>query len=881
MVGDACCAAFSTAPDAVKAAAAAQLAIDSEPWPDGYAVKVRMALHTGACEERDGDYFGQPVNRVARLLSAGHGGQVLLSAATQELVRDKLPEGVTLVDLGDHRLKDLIRPEHVFQATIAGLDADFPTLRSLGARPTNLPIQATPFIGREKEVAEVCELLRQSEARLVTLTGPAGTGKTRLSLQAGADLLDDFADGVFFVSLAPISDAGLVIPTMAATLHLRESGGTPLVDVIASYLQQKEMLLILDNFEHVTEAAEAVGEVSRQAPGVKMLVTSRTPLQLYGERRYAVPAMTVPDGKNLPPLDHLSHYESVALFIQRAKEVKQDFAVTNETAPALAEICARLDGLPLAIELAAARVSMLPLPAILDRLSNRLKLLTTGAKDLPARQRTLRGAIEWSYDLLSEPDQRLFGRLSIFVDGWTLDAADAVCNEEGDIDVFEGTASLVEKNLVRAVDGAQPRFSLLQTMQEFGRDQAAAELPVLRARHAEYFLTLADANYRRRREEGPQVALELAPDFHNLTSAVTYLLEVNRRPEASRVVGSMYPNFLARGAYGGAREAIEQVLPAPGSETVDDIPALTYLGRLSSVGVIVSFERAAAALEAALRLAREAGDAYQLATCLHAMSVARASYGKVDEGERCLLESLELCERFGFRSLGATVRYDLSCIAFQRGQFDESIKMRRSTAEEARGAGDYGLCLRVMSDLTGAYLYAGDALAATEAGHEALGVAAELAAANQLTHVGWPVYIEMYLGLAECFLGEFATGMNRLRTSLREHQRLNIDLGSLLSCQCIAMALAKSGALADAARIWSGCATWVAEAGLRAAQGDVLLNERELEAARTQSESDAWQRSWDEGSALTPEAVVAFALNASIEQPDRMAHVSSPRGDKG
>src|SRR5919107_568219 len=339
-VGDAFYAAFSTAAEAVEAAIDAQKSLLSEVWEETGPLKVRIAMHTGAAEERGGDYFGPTLNRVARLLSAGHGGQTLLSLPAQELVRDQLPVDAELRDLGEHRLKDLARPERVFEILAPDLPAGFPPLRTLESRPNNLPMQPTLLVGREREVGEVRERLLAPEVRLLTLTGPGGTGKTRLALQAAADLLEEFEDGVFFVALATISDPTLVVPTVAQALGVRESGDRPLTEGVRDYLKDKRLLLVLDNFEQVLEAAPMSGELL-SAPQVKVLATSRIPLGVYGEHEYTVPPLSVPDTKRLPGLEALSHYEAVRLFIERATAAKADFAVTSENAPAVAEICAR------------------------------------------------------------------------------------------------------------------------------------------------------------------------------------------------------------------------------------------------------------------------------------------------------------------------------------------------------------------------------------------------------------------------------------------------------------------------------------------------------------------------------------------------------------
>jgi class 3 adenylate cyclase len=358
-VGDAFCAAFPTVPDALEAALEIQRRLLSSEWEQTGPLRVRMALHTGAAVERDGDYFGPPVNRVARLLSAAHGGQVLLSLPAQELVRDQLPVETSPRDLGEHRLKDLFRPERVFQLSAPELPSEFPPLRTLDAYRNNLPPQPTPLIGREKEVAEDCERLARPEIRLLTLTGAGGTGKTRLGLQAAAEFTQQFDEGVFFVSLAAIRDPQLVVGAVAGTLGVKEAGDQPLLENLENYLDEKRMLLLVDNFEQVLEAAPMVSEVLSAAPYLKVLATSRIPLRLYGEHEYSVPPLALPDPERPPTVESLTHYEAVRLFVERAQAAKADFSVTNENAPAVAEICHRLDGLPLAIELAAARIKVL------------------------------------------------------------------------------------------------------------------------------------------------------------------------------------------------------------------------------------------------------------------------------------------------------------------------------------------------------------------------------------------------------------------------------------------------------------------------------------------------------------------------------------------
>src|SRR5579864_4407160 len=451
MVGDAVYAAFSVPADAVSAAVAAQRAVAAEEWGEVGPLRVRIALHTGAAQSRDDDYFGQTLNRVARVLSTGYGGQVLLSAVTFELVRDSLPAGVSVQDLGEHALKDLLRPEHIFQIIVPDLPADFPALKSLSRRLHNLPVQPTPFLGRQQEVSSVCSLLSRPEVRLVTLTGPGGMGKTRLSLQVAAELADTFTDGVFFVALAPVSDAEQVMTTIIQTLGMREALGQSPLALLKTVIEDKHLLLLLDNFEQVITAAVQVAELLASCPKLKIIVTSRVVLHVQAEREFALPPLSVPNPKHLPDLVTLSQYEAVALFIQRAQTVKLDFQVTNANAPAVAGICARLDGLPLAIELAAARAKFFAPQALLTRLEQGLAMLTGGARDLPARQQTLHNTLQWSYDLLTKEEQRLFRWLSVFVGGCTLEAAEAVCQIDGEqgMQLLEGVTSLLDKSLLQ------------------------------------------------------------------------------------------------------------------------------------------------------------------------------------------------------------------------------------------------------------------------------------------------------------------------------------------------------------------------------------------------------------------------------------------------
>ncbi len=531
--GDGFFAVFARASDAVSAAGAAQRAIASHAWPEGVVVRVRMGMHTGEPQRAAEGYVGLDVHHAARIMSAGHGGQVLLSRTTQQLVEHSLPEGMSLRDLGEHRLKDLQHPSHLFQLVIADLPADFPPLKTLDTHPHNLPIQPTPLIGREREIGAVQQLLQRENVRLLTLSGPGGSGKTRLGLQVAAELSERFADGIYFVNLAPISDPDLVIPTIAQTCELKEAGATSLLNLLKATFRDKHLLLLLDNFEQVLPAAPRLADLLTSCPHLNILVTSRAALHVQGEHEFPIPPLTLPDLTHLPPAEALSGYAAVALFVSRAQAAKPTFQLTSTNAHATAEICVRLDGLPLAIELAAARIKLLPPQALLTRLEHRLTLLTCGVQDAPVRQQTLRNTLAWSYDLLSPQEQRLFRQLSVFVGGCTLEAVEAVCNTLSDekISVLEGVASLLDKSLVQQAGREweeEPRFVLLETIREYGLEclESSGELEATRAAHAAYYLALAEQGqpYLQGAEQTRWFA-RLEQERENLRTTLSWLLE--------------------------------------------------------------------------------------------------------------------------------------------------------------------------------------------------------------------------------------------------------------------------------------------------------------------------------------------------------------------
>lgn len=483
---------FQHAGQAIAAAAGAQRALHTYAPAADRAAAVQMGLHSGEPLSTASGYIGLDVFRASRICAAAHGGQILLSQVAAEQALDDLPPGVSLRDLGDHWLKDLVQPERLFQVIAPDLRADYPRLESSSRHRSNLPSPSTSLVDRERELAAVTSLLRQEAARLVTLTGPGGTGKTRVGLSVAGALQDRFADGVFFVDLSSVLDATLMLPSVAQTFGLRDAGDQPLLDLIVEYLRDRELLLVLDNFEQVIAAAPVLADLLVECPRISLLVTSRSALRLPGEREVAIASLTVPGPVEQLPVEALARVPAVALCVERAQTARSAFQLTPENASAIVEICRRLDGLPLAIELAAAHMRIMSPAAMADRLDRRLSLLTGGARDLPPRQQTMRDAIAWSYDLLTAPEQRLFRWLSVFVGGGTLEAVEAIWGAAGDsgIDALTGLAALVDKNLLRHDQPeSKPRFVMLETVREFAAEQlaAAGETAAAHAAHLRFF----------------------------------------------------------------------------------------------------------------------------------------------------------------------------------------------------------------------------------------------------------------------------------------------------------------------------------------------------------------------------------------------------------
>jgi predicted ATPase/class 3 adenylate cyclase/Tfp pilus assembly protein PilF len=700
-IGDAFCVAFARASDAVVATVEAQQALHAEQWEVTGGIRVRMSLHTGMTEERDGDYFGPAVNRVARLLSAGHGGQVLLSLTTEVLVNSLLPPGTRLEDMGEHCLKDLQRSEHIYHLRIDNLPQNTKPLKTLNYRPHNLPLQSTAFIGRTREVDLLKQQILRSDMRLMTLTGMGGTGKTRLSLQVGAELIDNFHDGVFFVALANELEPGSVASAIAGALGVLEVDGRSLVDSLKDHLKEKEMLVILDNFEQVMGATVLISTFVSGCPNLKFLVTSRSALRIYGEKEFAVPTMTLPNPRHKLSIETLLENETIQLFLNRAQAVKPDFELNTENAIAVVGICHKLDGLPLALELAAARIRLLTPQSMLTRLESRLKILTGGAKDLPARQQTLRAAIDWSYDLLSEEDRSLFRRVAVFVSGCTLEAMESVCIIEGstEIDVLNETESLVSKSLLRqdVQDDGEPRFTMLETVREYAHEKLleGGESEVVHEQHLAHYMALSE-------EAEPKLAgasqaiwlnrLELEHD--NMRAALTWALANNYIEQALRIAGALARFWVVRSYLTEGRRRLAEAL------AVTELQTNGNHFMLDLVGVGGSDDEVRGYIQEGLlelnRVLQQADPGKLTDSALAARAKALNGAGNLShrqgdytEARKLYLESLAIRQQFGDLQGVAASFNNLASVAYRQGDYKgaralyhESLDIKRRLGEK-------------------------------------------------------------------------------------------------------------------------------------------------------------------------------------------------------
>jgi len=892
---------FSRAGDAVSAAVAAQRAVGRHAWPDGAAVRVRMGLHTGEPLRAETGYVGLDVHRAARICAAGHGGQVLVSEATAILVTEDLPNDVSLRDLGEHRLKDLAHPERVFQVVAPELQATFPALTSLTTLPNNLPIQLTSFVGREREMAEVKVLLGTS--RLLTLAGAGGCGKTRLVMQVAGEVVPEFRDGVWLVELERLTDPNLVPLTVAAVVHAPEPSGQGILAALTDYLSSRELLLILDNCEHLIAAcAQLVHALLRSCPRIRIIATSRERLGVAGETVWRVPSLGLPDPRHLPPAASLADYESVRLFVDRAVAVLPAFALTAQNARAVAEICHHLDGIPLAVELAAARVNALAPDQIAGRLGERFRLLTGGSRVSLPRHQTLKAAMDWSHDLLAEDERAVLRRLSVFAGGWSLEAAEAICAGDGleESDVLDVLTHLVDKSLVVADqrDGSV-RYRLLDTIRQYGRVRLAeaGEGAATAKRHRDLFAAIAEqAEPRTFGAEAGVWFARLDLEYDNLRAAFETATAEGDAEVAVRLAGSLWWYWYVR-AYAtegrGWLEAVLKVTPAmPTATRARLIGRLAFLvwregdlpgaGRIAEEGLILSRDagdkqsmalllvtlamaqvgdpdRAAALREQGLVLYRELDDPRGITFCLWMRGWTASVHGDYPAAEHAFTERLTYARRVGDRRGIANSLLWLALLAWHEGDYVRATAQADEALSLAREIGERVMVVWALAVGASAALEGGDIERGIAITEEGLVLASQLG--DKITTAG------LWLAAARVarLRGDTGRAEDLFLQTLVVYQSFPTwgPAGAAQALEGLAVAAAAQGDPARAVRLFGSADAARGVIHTRLPAVDQQDHDHALSATRATLGDDAFAAAWEEGRAMALDRAIRFALGVT------------------
>lgn len=872
IIGDAFYAAFSTAIDGLNAALEAQRQLVAEDWGEIGAIRVRMALHTGRAEVQPGEYTsgeyvsGLTLSRAARLLSAGHGGQVLLSQATRDLLTYEIPDGINLRDLGEHHLKDLLQVEHIYQVLSPGLPDRFPALKSLDALPNNLPLQLTSFVGREQDVELVCASLRREDLRLMTLTGPGGVGKTRLSLQVGVELLHDFKDGVFFIALAPIQKPELVASAIAQTLGVRESADRSLVEGLKDELREKQMLLILDNFEQVVLAAPLVSELLSSAPGLKLLISSRAALHLRGENTYTVQPLSLPakdllsfGGARL--ISTLFSNEAVRLFVERAVAAKADFTLTEENVRFVADICRRLDGLPLGIELAAARIRHLPPRTLLERLSSRLQILKGGARDLPERQQTLRNTLDWSYDLLADNERRLFNRLGVFPGGCALEAVEAISGLSDSFEVLDGLASLVDNSLLIQKDSleGEPRYWMLEIIREYALEclGESREAAIVWRNHLQFLEGIAKIGESK--INGPEADYwykRFQVEMDNVRATLIWVLESKHAEErdvemAAWLAGRFWWGWYNSGELTEGRRWVTQIL----ARLPMNLPARAKL--LIAAGCLSwqqgDYSTAAPWLDESVRLWRELGDEHGLAEALHFQGHLIFDQKQYAAAGILYQESRELFQRLGDLQSIQPLIGDLGMVAYHLGDYGKARILYEECLVISREHGSkdniaqtlyrLGDLARLAGDNAGSEIFYKEGLAS----FKELGIKLEIASGLHK------------LGYTALYRQDPSTAYALFKESLKIQQEAGNKQGIAECLFGLASVAVMKGQLEHAAQLFGAGQALIDLVGAPLAPADQADCDRDLAEVQRQITPVVFQNAWQAGQAMPLEQAIELA----------------------
>jgi predicted ATPase/class 3 adenylate cyclase len=856
--GDGLFAAFHDPLDAIKATVAFQQSLLDPAATNGIPIRVRCGLHLGVLERRDNDYFGTPVNRTARIMSVAHGGQILVSQAVVDQVGTRLPESTTLLDLGSVRLKDLASPEHVYQIVHPELRSDFPALRSLEATPNNLPEQLTSFVGRERELEEATQLLKGN--RLLTLLGMGGLGKTRLSLQIAADMLDAYPDGIWFLDLAPIRDPSFVPNEAAHVLSVREEPGKPLTQTLCTHLKSRKALLIFDNCEQVVSAcASFANAILRAAPDIRIIASSREALRVPGEQIYPVLPLAVPSPT--ASVESLSRSEAVQLFMARAQLQKPGFTLTEREAPAVAELCARVEGIPLALELAAARMRSLSIQEINKRLHNRFTLLTGGGRVLLERQQTLRALVAWSYDLLTDNEKLLFDRLGVFVGGFDLPAAEAVCGADPLMpeDVLDLVLSLVDKSLVmvRETDG-ESRYRMLETLRDFGLEGLGkrGEQVENARRHCDHYLAVAKTG--RDELQGPDQPAwtrRLEAELDNFRAAIALALGGGTDPILAVKFEVALQGFrFLRGYSTEGRKYIHAALALPGVVESDIAHAhALYVGAVLADNQS-DYAEAGRMLEPCLALRRKIGNPVDVAATLSMLGTVRLHEGDAERARECDQEALEIFRSIGDRIGEAIGLGHLGEICLQvadgakaREYFEQCLAIARDIDHRELE----GECELFLGELS---LQAGDLPAAGARFARSLEVAKDAENKRGEALALW------WTGKADFANGDGANARIHLGAALRAFQDSEMYAEVLASVEDHAGLWASLGHAAEAARVYGAAAAARERLVLRREPRSVKDWDNGIAAARKALGDSAFEAAWAEGQTWQLDMAIRRAL---------------------